>query len=138
MQKIPSSEITPVAEYVAYQRTLSRRGVLGTLAGIAGGVVAAACTPASTAADMQPAATVAADRTAAPVPTAAATAAAAPAVAATAGAASNADELGDSFTDRASVTGYNNYYEFSTDKEGVAPQRRASRLIHGRCRWAGW
>lgn len=116
MQKIPSSEITPMPGYVAYQRTLSRRGLLGALAGIAGGVVAAACTPASTAADMQPAATVAADRTAAPVPTAAA-----PAVAATAGAASNADELGDSFTDRASVTGYNNYYEFSTDKEGVAP-----------------
>ena len=30
------------------------------------------------------------------------------------------DELGDPLTDYASVTGYNNYYEFTTDKEGVA------------------
>jgi sulfoxide reductase catalytic subunit YedY len=30
------------------------------------------------------------------------------------------DELGDKLTDYAAVTGYNNYYEFTTDKEGVA------------------
>src|SRR3954451_1887919 len=30
------------------------------------------------------------------------------------------DELGDKLTDYASVIGYNNYYEFTTDKEGVA------------------
>jgi sulfoxide reductase catalytic subunit YedY len=31
------------------------------------------------------------------------------------------DELGDALTPYDAVTGYNNYYEFSTDKEGVAP-----------------
>jgi sulfoxide reductase catalytic subunit YedY len=30
------------------------------------------------------------------------------------------DELGDALTDYAAVTGYNNYYEFTTEKEGVA------------------
>ena len=121
MQRIRSSEITSAAEYVAYQRTLSRRGLLGAMAGVAGGVLAAACAPASAAVDAQPAATLAADPTMVPVPTSAG-AAAAPAIAATqASVAANADELGDSFTERASVTGYNNYYEFSTDKEGVAP-----------------
>ena len=122
MQKIRSSEITPAAEYLGYRRTLSRRGLLGALAGVAGGVVAAACAPASAAADVQPAPTMAASSTTAPVPTTAAATAAAPAIAATpASAAPNVDELGNSFTDYAAVTGYNNYYEFSTDKEGVAP-----------------
>ena len=121
MQKIRSSEITSAAEYVAYQRTLSRRGLLSALAGVAGGVLAAACAPASAAVDAQPATTMAADPTTAPLPTSAGTVAA-PAIAATpASVAANADELGDSFTEHASVTGYNNYYEFSTDKEAVAP-----------------
>jgi sulfoxide reductase catalytic subunit YedY len=31
------------------------------------------------------------------------------------------DELGGALTPYAAVTGYNNYYEFTTDKEGVAP-----------------
>src|SRR5581483_10611719 len=31
-----------------------------------------------------------------------------------------ADELGDKLTAYDAVTGYNNYYEFTTDKEGVA------------------
>jgi sulfoxide reductase catalytic subunit YedY len=31
------------------------------------------------------------------------------------------DELGSALTSYAAVTGYNNYYEFTTDKEGVAP-----------------
>jgi sulfoxide reductase catalytic subunit YedY len=34
------------------------------------------------------------------------------------------DELGDAFTPYESVTGYNNYYEFSTDKESVAKLAR--------------
>jgi sulfoxide reductase catalytic subunit YedY len=33
---------------------------------------------------------------------------------------SQADELGDPLTDFQAVTSYNNYYEFTTDKEGVA------------------
>jgi sulfoxide reductase catalytic subunit YedY len=32
-----------------------------------------------------------------------------------------ADELGGALTSYEAVTGYNNYYEFTTDKEGVAP-----------------
>jgi sulfoxide reductase catalytic subunit YedY len=31
------------------------------------------------------------------------------------------DELGDALTSYPAVTGFNNYYEFTTDKEGVAP-----------------
>jgi sulfoxide reductase catalytic subunit YedY len=33
----------------------------------------------------------------------------------------NSDELGDKLTPYDTITNYNNYYEFSTDKEGVAP-----------------
>src|SRR5258708_24043348 len=32
-----------------------------------------------------------------------------------------ADELGEALTPYDSITNYNNYYEFSVDKEGVAP-----------------
>jgi sulfoxide reductase catalytic subunit YedY len=31
------------------------------------------------------------------------------------------DELGGALTSYEAITGYNNYYEFTTDKEGVAP-----------------
>jgi sulfoxide reductase catalytic subunit YedY len=34
------------------------------------------------------------------------------------------DELGDPLTEFDSVTNYNNFYEFSTDKEGVAPRSK--------------
>ena len=34
------------------------------------------------------------------------------------------DELGDALTSYAAVTGFNNYYEFTTDKEGVAPMAK--------------
>jgi methionine sulfoxide reductase catalytic subunit len=34
------------------------------------------------------------------------------------------DELGDALTSYAAVTGYNNYYEFTQDKEGVAPMAK--------------
>jgi len=34
------------------------------------------------------------------------------------------DELGAPLTSYAAVTGYNNYYEFTTDKEGVAPMAK--------------
>ena len=34
------------------------------------------------------------------------------------------DELGNALTSYEAVTGYNNYYEFTTDKEGVAPMAK--------------
>lgn len=40
----------------------------------------------------------------------------------------NVDELGDKLTSYESVTTYNNFYEFSTDKEGVAPIAQGLRL----------
>jgi len=52
----------------------------------------------------------------------------APAAAATSAAAEPAagqqDELGDPLTAYEAVIGYNNYYEFTTDKEGVAPMSK--------------
>ena len=51
----------------------------------------------------------------------------------------DADELGDALTSYDAVTNYNNYYEFTTDKEGVAGlARRTSRPRPGRSRSAGW
>jgi sulfoxide reductase catalytic subunit YedY len=41
---------------------------------------------------------------------------------------SQEDELGDPLTDYQAVTGYNNYYEFTTDKEGVAGMATDLRL----------
>jgi sulfoxide reductase catalytic subunit YedY len=41
---------------------------------------------------------------------------------------SQEDELGDPLTDFQAVTGYNNYYEFTTDKEGVAGMATDLRL----------
>jgi sulfoxide reductase catalytic subunit YedY len=41
---------------------------------------------------------------------------------------SQADELGDPLTDFQAVTSYNNYYEFTTDKEGVAGLARDFRV----------
>jgi len=41
---------------------------------------------------------------------------------------SREDELGDPLTDYTAVIGYNNYYEFSTDKEGVAGMATDLRL----------
>jgi methionine sulfoxide reductase catalytic subunit len=94
---IPSSEITP--EHIYRQR---RRLMLGTGAAIVGAAISA-CTGAPA-----PAAPATADQAAAaPQP--------APVTKGT------ADELGDALTPHKDVTTYNNFYEFSTDKEGVAP-----------------
>ena len=41
-------------------------------------------------------------------------------------------------TDFEAITNYNNYYEFSTDKEGVAPRSKDFKTRRGRWRWAGW
>jgi sulfoxide reductase catalytic subunit YedY len=93
MDKIPYSEITPEHLY------LNRRQFIAAAGAIAATTILSACgiqpTPSS------------------PVPS---TSSGAPAQAS-----NNTDELGDKLTPYDTVTTYNNYYEFSLDKEGVAP-----------------
>lgn len=92
MEKIPSSEITPEHIY------LSRRSFMLGIGALAGAVALSACADLSGSTGGQ--------------------AASATSVAGvTAG---QKDELGDELTSYESVTNYNNYYEFTTDKEGVA------------------
>ena len=90
---IPSSEITP--EHIYHSRRQFMRGI-GALA--VGAMALAAC--GQEAADDGAASATAVDH-ATPV--------------------ANGDELGNPPTSFEAVTNYNNYYEFSTDKEGVAP-----------------
>jgi sulfoxide reductase catalytic subunit YedY len=99
MQKIRSSEITPEHIY------LNRRQFMKAGALAAGALALAAC-------GIEPGSS--SDATTAVTEAAAATEATSP----TAGAMT--DELGDPLTDFESVTGYNNFYEFTTDKEEVA------------------
>ena len=90
--KILSSEITPEADYLSRRRFLGRAGMIVAAATLA------ACTPKIIS-------------TTEVVPT-------------TDGVSllngSLKDELGNKATDYKYVTNYNNYYEFTTDKEGVA------------------
>ncbi len=99
MIPIKSSEITP--ESVYHDRRKFMKGV--GLAAL-GGLAVAACAPASTPA-AQPAA---------------ATAAGTIAPAATASSGATTDELGDPVNTFQEITNFNNYYEFTTDKEKVA------------------
>lgn len=109
MDKIPSSEITPEALFWQRRRFITR-SMLG------GSLLLNAC---ATSAGM-PAETPDAP-TSAPAPTSAN--AAQPAVTlqpATPTVAIPTDEIGDPLTPEDVVTGYNNFYEFTTDKEAVA------------------
>ena len=90
MSKILSSEITPEHVY------LSRRDFIKTAGLIAGGAALAACTP------NEPEATETAVESAPTAPVA------------------MEDELGDPVNSYADITNFNNYYEFTTDKEDVA------------------
>lgn len=106
--EIPSSEITPEHLY------LSRRKFMSGAAALAGASVLAACAPktdlsgAGSAGQLAQTATEPAPGTAAPTATA-------PVVVP-----GETDELGDPLTSFENVTNYNNYYEFSTNKEAVA------------------
>ena len=99
---IPSSEITSEAAYWSRRRVLR----LGALA--FGSAALAACSPST------PAAVPAANNSAEPAPAASKPDAGFPALSKT------TDELGDKLNTFEQITHYNNFYEFTTDKEGVA------------------
>jgi sulfoxide reductase catalytic subunit YedY len=92
MKKIPSSEITPEHVYLSRREFLKAMGIMGT-----GAAILAACRG-----KVPPAAPTAPNGENPP---------SAPAA---------TDELGDPLTDYEAVTSYNNFYEFSVDKEAVA------------------
>ncbi len=96
--KIPSSEITPEQVYLNRRTFMQGAGVLAASA-----LALAACGPSSPAASNEsaPAAALPDDGT--------------PPVAST-----TADELGDPLNSFEEITNYNNYYEFTVDKQGVA------------------
>ena len=95
MDKIPTSEITPEYLFRSRRQFIRSAGALSL-----GALALAACGSSSS----TPAAVNSAGG-------------AAPAPGQTKG---TTDELGDALTPFEAVTGYNNYYEFTTDKEGVA------------------
>lgn len=92
-REIPSSEITPEHIY------LSRRTFMAGAAAALAGAALVACRP----------------------PNPNAPQAASPGVAESAVAAGETDELGDPLNTFEAITNYNNYYEFTTDKQRVAP-----------------
>ncbi|MDY7078214.1 MAG: protein-methionine-sulfoxide reductase catalytic subunit MsrP [Chloroflexota bacterium] len=101
MVKIDSSEITPEHLYVSRRRFLA-----GVSALVANSLVLAACAGQTPAPDSEqaPSATTTPEGTSSPaVPTP-----------------SSADEVEDALTSYDAITNYVNYYEFTTDKEGVA------------------
>ena len=102
--EIPSSEITPEHIY------RSRRQFMKGAAALAGGALLASCAPGVEEAAVE--GSTAVSPTSAPAATAA--------TAAEAVASATADELGDPLNSFEQITNYNNYYEFTTDKEGVA------------------
>ena len=89
---VTSSEITPKQLY------LSRRDFIKTAGLVAGGLALAACAPTAPAQDASATQPGPAD----------------PAIA------KKKDELGDPVNAFADITNYNNYYEFTTNKDGVA------------------
>jgi len=94
MEKIPSSEITPESVYRSRRRFMRAAGTL-----VAGAWLLNAC---GIGEDGQ---------SGAPIPS-------------PGGVMAGADELGDKLTSYEAVVNYNNFYEFTTDKEGVAALAR--------------
>ncbi len=104
-QPIRSSEITPEWLY------LNRRQFMKGAAAVSVAAVLAACAPQSGPQSAPQSGANTPDATSVPTPDANAYA-------------GKTDELGSALTSYAAVTGYNNYYEFTTDKEGVAPMAK--------------
>ncbi|MCJ7734042.1 MAG: molybdopterin-dependent oxidoreductase, partial [Anaerolineales bacterium] len=95
MKKIKSSEITPEQIYLSRKQFLKSMGVVGVSAAVLAACGVKATEPsaiAPTANDLQPA----------QMPS------------------STMDELGDTINTFDDITNYNNFYEFTVDKEGVA------------------
>lgn len=112
--EIPSSEITPQSVY------LNRRNFMRGAAAAAASSLLAACAPR----DNSPAATTAPINTAVS-PTTAPSATAVPSSSGSAAATAlpprpETDELGDALNTFQEITNYNNYYEFTLEKEDVA------------------
>ncbi|MCI0476019.1 MAG: molybdopterin-dependent oxidoreductase, partial [Anaerolineales bacterium] len=95
MEKIPASEITPEHLY------LTRRQFIAAASAVAAGALLSACGVPTPTPTTQPI-------IAQPSPQAS----------------KGVDELGDKLTPFDTVTNYNNFYEFSLDKEDVAPRAR--------------
>ena len=118
MNKIPWWEITPQDVYV------NRRKFMVGTGSAAGALALAACAPAGT--TSAPTAPAEAAAPAAPLPSSADLPGALGYAEPYASAA--VDELGDPLNPYSDVTNYNNYYEFTTDKEDVA--KLSPRLHH--------
>ncbi|MCA9955702.1 MAG: protein-methionine-sulfoxide reductase catalytic subunit MsrP [Ardenticatenaceae bacterium] len=107
--EIPSSEITPQSVYLS-RRQFMRGAALSTAAIAAGGVLAACSSP-----EAEPGVSSTNLATGSSTEVGAVQTAMPGAVSAT------TDELGDPLNSFEDITNYNNYYEFSTSKEAVAP-----------------
>jgi sulfoxide reductase catalytic subunit YedY len=103
MVRIDSSEITPEHIYLSRRRFMKGVGAL-----VAGSIVLAACGTA------EPTATVPPGTSVSPAASAVATPLDIPALR------GSADELGNALTSLEAITNYNNFYEFTTDKQKVA------------------
>lgn len=107
--EIPSSEITPQSDYLS-RRQFMRGAALSTAAVAAGGLLAACASP-----DADPGTSSTNPATGSSTEVGAVQTAMPGQVSAT------TDELGDPLNSFEEITNYNNYYEFSTNKEAVAP-----------------
>jgi sulfoxide reductase catalytic subunit YedY len=112
--EIPSSEITP--EHVYH----SRRTFIKSAAGLTAGALLAACTPGSRSEVMDEATAAPESTNATSATGAASVATSAPVTVEPAQVSAETDELGDPLNAFEEVINYNNYYEFTTDKAGVA------------------
>ena len=123
MRKIKSSEITPEQLYLSRRRFMRGAGALAfsSLVLAACGVTATEQSS-STAAGASPTAVPPTNTPAAGVSPSAPTATSETAASAAESASTlpDTDELGDPLTEFEAVTGYNNFYEFTTDKAKVA------------------
>lgn len=128
MRKIDRSEITPEHLYLS-RRKFIKGFAAACAATVAGGGVLAACAPSTEGATETPtaAATPTAESTNAPAPTATATLAeptpttgSEPTPPAFPTVSAEQDELGDPLTAEQAINTYNNFYEFTFSKEGVA------------------
>jgi len=100
--KIDPSEITPEHIYLSRRKFITGMGKL-----VAGSVLLAACGPSATTANPDPSSAPRSGLT--PLPGGGGP-----------GATGTVDELGDQLTSFEAITNYNNFYEFTVDKEGVA------------------